>query len=229
MKWSWIRSYRIWTDILTEFNIKNAKMKKFILSAVALIFCSFTSAQDADRMMSALVRTIEDKGISCEAEITVPGSDETLRATLIMKGEHWFMQTPEVAFWYDGETEWNGIVEDGKVIEVMVSDPSPEDQVSSNPFLLIRHHEGFSVSSPDSKTLVLTAIDRKKGAYAGILDVRVSFGNDGRPTLITMKSRDLKDGDIRMKIVRYETGTAKESDFKFSKAKWPDAQIIDLR
>lgn len=206
-------------------------MKKYILIAIAFLSCGLTatSAQDADGMMAALIRTIEDKGISCEAIVSTGNGDEGNRARLIMKGEKWFLQTPEVAVWFDGKTEWSGIVEDDRIIEVMIQERSVEEQMSDNPFLLIRHHEGFTVSATDSKTLVLTAIDRKNGAYEGILKVVVTLGNDGHPTLISMRQKDMRDSDITMKIVRYDTGTTRESDFTFPKDKWPDAEIIDLR
>lgn len=204
-------------------------MKKFILLAIAVLSCGIIAAQDADRMMATLIRTIGDKGISCDATISAGNGNDEIRVRLIMKGEQWFLQTPETAVWYDGKTEYSGIVEDDKVIEVMIQECSTEEQMSGNPFLVIKHHDGFNVSATDSRTLVLTAEDQKKGAYEGILKVVVTFGTDNRPTLIRIRQKDMGDSDITMKITRYETGTTSESDFTFPKDKWPDAEIIDLR
>lgn len=202
-------------------------MKRLLLLALSVLTCGIMTAQDADRMMNTLIETIENKGISCDAEFEVtPGESRDIK--LIMKGERWFMQTPETNVWYDGKTGWMGVVEDGKVIEVMMEEVSVEEQISNIPFLMIKYHEGFDVSASDSKTLVLTARDQKRGSYEGILKMTVSFGNDGNPTLIRMRQKDISS-DIICRIRRFETGTTKDSDFTFPKEKWPDAEIIDMR
>ncbi len=198
---------------------------------IAVLMCGILSAQDAESMVNALVKTISEQGIRCSATIlgSTPG-DVDMSATLEMKGEKYCMVTPESSYWYDGKTLWNGLDIDGNIVEVYMTEPDLDEIAGTNPFVLIRRHEGFKLSAPDARLLRLTAEDQEHGAN-GILSMDVKYGDNGKPALLSVQML-ISEGttaDIKIRIDKFETGGTKESDFVFPKSKWPDAEIIDLR
>ncbi len=204
-------------------------MIRCIFTTIATVLvCMSVPAQNAEAIISGLIGKIEKDGVKCEATIhSISNLDGAgAKATLKMKGEHYCMTTPESSYWYDGKTLWNGITLDGDIIETYISEPTSAEAASSNPFLMMKHHEGFDISAPDSRTIELTAKDRKKGSY-GIRKMTVILGNDAFPSEVRLRM-NTDDGFI-IRIDRYTIGGIDDTDFTYPAAEWPDAEIIDLR
>ncbi len=207
-------------------------MRHLILTVAALALSITLPAQNAESIISSLINTIESKGVRCEA--TIRNADEPdsqgMRASLIMKGERYSLKTPESTYWYDGRNLWNGIASGDEIIEVYITEPSDEEIVTTNPFILIKRHEGFAISVSENGTLVLKAKDQKNGSN-GVLSMTVRFKSDGQPSSIDVRSRlsAQMEANFSITINRYETGNVSDSEFNYPKSKWPDAQVIDLR
>lgn len=204
-------------------------MIRHIAATIATVLvCMSVPAQNAEAIISGLIGKIEKDGVKCEATIhSISNMDgDGAKATLKMKGERYCMTTPESSYWYDGKTLWYGITLDGDIIETYISYTTSEGAALSNPFLMMKHHEGFDISAPDSKTIELTAKDRKNGSY-GIKEMTVILDNGGFPSEIRLRM-NTDDGFI-IRIDRYAIGGIDDTDFTYPAAKWPDAEIIDLR
>lgn len=204
-------------------------MKKTVLTIVASLLAIMpAAAQDAEEIISGFISTIEKDGVKCEATILNPSDPGAAgaKAALEMKGERYFMTTPESYYWYDGKTLWNGIVMDGKLIETYVSEPSQSEAAASNPFLMMKHHDGFDISATDAHTIRLTAKDKKKGSY-GVREMTVTLDKEGIPSEIRLQMST--NASFVIRIDKYSTGGTAAGDFTYPAAKWPDAEIIDLR
>lgn len=206
-------------------------MKKLLFAivtaAMASAFCS-SSAQDADRILDGLLQTLSENGISCSGTLSSAEFDN-VPVSLVMKGERYCISLPETTYWFDGKTGWNGIKDDGNILEVYIQEPDADDFMS-NPFVLLRQRSAFSVSAPDSKTLKLTAKDRQKGVN-GALDLTILLDEKGNPSEIsfTMLVSEAATGTLRFKIARYATSGITDDALAFSMEDYPDVEIIDLR
>lgn len=208
-------------------------MKKLIVSLTLALAAFPALAQNAEQMFDKLLQSIRQDGISCEG--TIRNADDTNdpgnKVSLVMKAEKYCIRLSESTYWYDGKYGWNGIGSDYNINEVYISEPD-DDELSSNPFVLLMNREAFNISATDGRTLALTAKDQVKGVY-GALSLKLRFTDEGRPLQITMdmliseKSRNVFR--TVTDISSFKTSVTDDSVFTFQKSKWPDAEIIDLR
>lgn len=158
---------------------------------------------------------------------TTPESETT--GTLLISGQQFQMQTPEMTTWFDGKTQWAMLKGAG---EVNVSEPTEEERAAMNPSTLINiYKKGYSLKLRKTSlrglptyTVHLVA-KNKKAAFSEIyVDVEQATSN---PLCLRAK----KDGNwMRLAIQSFKANQSlPASTFTFPSQDYPDIEVIDLR
>lgn len=215
------------------------KTRKNMLRINRLLFCIawlvFALPVGAQQLGAEdiLARTSEAfrKAVGVKATFTVQTSEGSSVGIIRLKGEKFLLETDGTTTWFDGRTQWSYLASSD---EVNISEPTPEELQSINPYALLSLHEhGYKLKlgkvensqlKPFYK-LVLTATERKQDLQCIILYVtKDTF----RPARISMAQRG---GETALVIIdSYQTGeNYPDSLFVFDKKAYPTAEMIDLR
>lgn len=204
-----------------------------ILLSIALLLLSvpvWAQQPDAKEVLERTVRNFREAG-GIKAAFTVRTSEGTSTGTICLKGDKFLLEADGVTTWFDGHTQWSYLASSK---EVNVSEPTPEELQSINPYAFLSLDErGYKLklgkmgNAQDHSLykLVFTATDRKQDLQCVILYVaKDSF----RPVRVSMAQRG---GQTVVIIINsYRTGqTYPDSFFVFEKKAYPEAEIIDLR
>lgn len=166
-----------------------------------------------------------------KATYSVRTSDGTSTGTIRLKGDKFLLEAEGVTTWFDGKTQWSYLASSD---EVNVSEPTPEELQSINPYALLSlYKHGFKeklakIDNAQDASLykvVLTATDRKQDMQCIILYVsKDTF----RPVRISMAQRS---GETAVIIINsYQAGQSyPDTLFVFDKKAYPKAEVIDLR
>lgn len=180
-----------------------------------------------------LERTSEafKKAGGVKATFTVQTSEGSTAGTLRLKGKKFLLEADGVNTWFDGHTQWSYLASSD---EVNVSEPTPEELQSINPYALLSLHEhGYKLAlgkadNPQLNSfykLVLTATKRNQDLQSITLYItKDTF----RPSRISMVQRG---GETALIVINsYQTGEAYPDNlFVFDKKAYPTAEMIDLR
>lgn len=153
----------------------------------------------------------------------------TQRGTLLLKGECFYLECGGVKSWFDGKNQWSYVE---KNEEVTLSNPSPEELQSINPYALInsyatlfeyRYGSRHTFKGKHGNEVVLTP--RQKGDIQSIV---LFISDNYQPLHITV---NLANGQVQeFRIVSYKTHQPyTETTFRFNPKQYPDAEIIDMR
>ena len=158
---------------------------------------------------------------------TAPESETT--GTLLINGQQFQMETPEMTTWFDGKTQWAMLKGAG---EVNVSEPTEEERAAMNPSTLISiYKKGYSYKLKQSTLRgkatyqVHLKAKSKKAAFSEIyVDVEQGTNN---PLCLRAK----RDGNwMRLAILSFQAGqNFPATTFTFPKQDYPDIEVIDLR
>lgn len=148
-----------------------------------------------------------------------------------LKGEKFKLKTADVVTWFDGKTQWSYLADSE---EVNVSNPTPAELQSLNPYALLQlYQQGYVCRLGTTKSfrgkpvyeVNLTAVNRtQEPERMAVVIAKDTF----RPLFVTVEQRDKSRSEIT--ITSYQTGQ-KYADalFTFDKKQYPQAEIIDLR
>ena len=209
-------------------------MRKGFILFILWAFCSLgAAAQNAKEILDATAaRMMESGGVRAQFKATqfqgtTPESETT--GTLLISGQQFQMETPEMTTWYDGKTQWAMLKGAG---EVNVSEPTEEERAAMNPSTLINiYKKGYSYKLKKSTlrgkptySIYLKA-KNKKAAFSEIyVDVEQGTNN---PLCLRAK----RDGNwMRLAILSFQAGqTLPATTFTFPTQDYPDIEVIDLR
>ena len=146
-----------------------------------------------------------------------------------MKGECFYLECSGVKSWFDGETQWSYVEENE---EVTVSNPSPKELQSINPYALINSYATLfdyqygnrhAIKGKQGNEVILTP--RRKSDIKSIV---LFISDNYQPLHITI---NLTNGQVQeFRIVSYKTHQPyAETTFHFNPKQYPDAEVIDMR
>ncbi len=204
-----------------------------ILLSIALFLLSvpvLAQQPDAKEVLERAARNFREAG-GIKAAFTVRTSEGASAGTICLKGDKFLLEAEGTITWFDGHTQWSYLASSE---EVNVSEPTPEELQSINPYVFLSLDErGYKLklgkmdNAQDQSLykLVFTATDRKQDLQCVILYVaKDSF----RPVRVSMAQRG--GGTVVIIINSYRTGqTYPDSFFVFDRKAYPAAEIIDLR
>jgi outer membrane lipoprotein-sorting protein len=156
---------------------------------------------------------------------------EGFDGSILMKGDRFFLSTPEADSWFDGKTQWVYLKNS---MEVNVSEPTPQELQMMTPSILFSlYKKDFNCKYTGERTDVkgrpvheLELIPRKKTEVTKLI-VQI----DRKDCLPASVSIIYKNGINNMiHINKYLTGqNCPDSVFVFDRKKYPEAEVIDLR
>ena len=163
---------------------------------------------------------------------TIEAPEGASEGKILLKGEKFRLETGGITTWFDGQTQWSYVeVND----EVNVSEPTPQELQSINPYALLQlYKQGYalqmgSVTELNAKPVyevILTAEDKTADfrQISVLVDrqtyrpLRISFVQQGNNALTTVSLASFRDRQS------YD-----DRQFVFDAAAYPSAEVIDLR
>lgn len=148
-----------------------------------------------------------------------------------LQGEKFQLDADGTKTWFDGTTQWSYLANSD---EVNVSEPTPEELQSINPYALLSiYKQGYSMKLGKTNTyggkpayeVILTASSRKQDLQCVILYVaKDTF----QPLCISLTQKG--GSSVAIRITSYKAGQSyANSLFTFDKKAYPTAEVIDLR
>ncbi len=201
---------------------------RYIIVSVILTTANIVaSATEANDIIEKFISTFESaKSLTMRYNMSIDNSESTA-GIMCIRGEKFKINSAPIAVWYDGNTQWT-YMSDTK--EVSVTEPTPEEIADINPFVIINNFRKgcdakITTSTAESTTVVLTP--RQSGS--GLQSATIVFANSTslpRHIELNLKSGASMSLDITSitRDINYPPST-----FVFSKDKYPDATIVDLR
>lgn len=150
-----------------------------ILLSIALLLLSvpvLAQQPDAKEVLEQAARNFREAG-GIKAAFTVRTSEGASTGTICLKGDKFLLEAEGTTTWFDGHTQWSYLASSE---EVNVSEPTPEELQSINPYVFLSLDErGYKLklgkmdNAQDQSLykLVFTATDRKQDLQCVILYV----------------------------------------------------------
>ena len=202
-------------------------MKKLIIIIAALCLSTASFAQDNKETKAFLDKAIAqfEKG-GVELNGVVYYGDGSFALTLKMDHERYHASVADFALWFDNQTQWFL-----RSNEIYVSQPSSDEQLAVNPYLLMKYaRDQFDIRSIDSKQLpkgATTGIQLLPRAYSELQNARLFFDKDY--CLVSLQA-NLQNGNTANVEVTSFTNGLKFNDSVFTcDSKNFDAEVIDMR
>ena len=146
----------------------------------------------------------------------------TQQGILLLKGECFYLECGGVKSWFDGKTQWSYVEQNE---EVTISNPSPEELQSINPYALINSYASLF----DYRYGTRHTIKGKQGDEIILTPRQILFiSGKFQPLYITI---NLSNGQTQeFRILSYKAGQPyTEATFRFNPKLYPDAEVIDMR
>ncbi len=205
-------------------------MKSKTLLTLLLLLAAALPAFSADNAASVLDKAAQKiraaKSIKASYSLSSPGSGTT-SGTLTLAGDKFVMTSGDMTIWYDGTTQWVYVKADN---EVNITEPTAEELQQVNPFVINttfrQNYNARRLSSAGAtKKISLTA----KKSTSDIRSATVTISTStGLPTALSLTMASGQTASI--KISSLKTGQQLPvSTFRFPKASYPGAEIVDLR
>lgn len=204
---------------------------RFILSSLMILALSFvmrgsTPAPSAAEILRKAQAEITDAP-SIEASFTVTSGHNSSKGSIIVSGNRFRLITPEMSTWFDGKTQWSY---SPAVNEVNISEPTPEELRQINPFAIIEglrtNFTARRISSPAGTDRLQLTPKGKSSEYTMV--TAVFNASTHLPSEISLTGADR--AVTKIVITSIKKGKALKPDtFRFNKAQYPGAEIVDLR
>lgn len=202
---------------------------KYRLMAVAAAVCmafGLHAAVSAASVMDAMHAKIAAAD-AVEVMFTIKGAAGNVQGSAIMSGSAFFFETPDLCVWYDGKTQWALLRSSD---EVNITEPTAEELTTTNPFAILSNYAGtYKVRRlADSKgcyNLRLTPL----AAHQAIAEIDISCDIKTKwPRSVKIVFADKRMISLGVDAIR-TIAKQPASVFRYDKAKFPTAEIIDLR
>jgi outer membrane lipoprotein-sorting protein len=220
-------------------------MKHSSVSGVFLFFLMlFGTYSQAFAQKDAMAKDLLDKsseiftrsaGISAFFTFNIKNvrakTAESFDGTILMKGDKFFLSTPEADAWFDGKTQWVYLKNNQ---EVNISEPTKEELQLMTPAILFRiYKKDFNYKYVGERTDIkgfpvyeLELIPQKKTDIKKII-VQVDKKNNLPVSIVILNKNEINNN---IYINKYQTGQNYSDDtFVFDKKKYSGVEIIDLR
>ena len=191
-----------------------------LLCAIALFIATPAAAQTtAKQLFDKAAATVGYEG-GVSASFSMSGSG-SVKGNIIIKGNKFKATTSGLTIWYDGQTQWTYLKQ---TEEVNIT--TPAEQAALNPYKIINlYKQGYDISytkSGNNYQLHMTA----QTAKHSIKEAYVTLNANYEPTQIKAQTAD---GWTIVNISGFKKGNFSDATFRFNRADYPNAEIVDLR
>lgn len=211
-------------------------MRKILTTIFFVIFSLALNAQDAQTILENAAKAYNNAGgikasFVLNSKHSSSNDTYTYNGTAFLKANKFKIEIPDAITWFDGRTQWVYMKENE---EVNISNPDNSELQNISPsYILNTYKNGYKLTYKGekvsgNKTLVeieLTPFKQNSDIRKIIIGIDKST-NIFSSIIITDKSGMTNN----LKITNLTTGVnLSEEIFKFNKANYPNAEIIDLR
>ncbi len=205
------------------------KTLRYILGLVMILglALSVSAAETADGMLKKAAGAINGS-TGLTASFTLDYGSQKVTGTMKASGKKFALQTSSTSTWYDGKNMWTY---NAKNAETTLMTPTPQEVAEANPLSIVNSYSAnftaaFAKTQPKgSKTIVLTPKSKQSG-YRSV-HVTIPDGSVFPSKLVVIPSSGQK---VTVSISQVKTGQKlPEATFVYPKAKYPKAEIVDLR
>lgn len=207
------------------------RTRSILLIAIAMMLTLPLSAQGtAEVWINKAVALFQNKGAEVIFHINEEGFH--LNGKLLMEGNSYHFDTDEMKVWFDGTTQWTMQFDDDYK-ELYISNPSPEDQQSINPYLLLKNYKKHFTASDGSEKMmsgkpvhevILTAKDDQQE----LTSLRVYIKSDGHIAALLLDFPDDREYKIDVRSMRSGL-TFPKNTFTYQEKTLPADEVIDMR
>lgn len=207
------------------------RTRSILLIAIAMMLTLPLSAQGtAEVWINKAVALFQNKGAEVIFHINEEGFH--LNGKLLMEGNSYHFDTDEMKVWFDGTTQWTMQFDDDYK-ELYISNPSPEDQQSINPYLLLKNYKKHFTASDGSEKMmsgkpvhevILTAKDDQQE----LTSLRVYIKSDGHIAALLLDFPDDREYKIDVRSMRSGL-TFPKNTFTYPEKTLPADEVIDMR
>ncbi len=200
-------------------------MKRYFFTLLFAVVAMATYAFDAKSVLDKVYAEYK-KCPSITAEFVIRVGEDEDEGTVLLQGSKFRTQMSNHITWFDGKTMWS-YAKDNE--EVNVTEPTQTQLAKINPYAFLGIYKtGYDVTfGKNTKTyyeIVLTATSSKSSIKKAIIHVNRM---NNHPTYVMMGQTK---GNIEIRVTSFKKGKKQaDSAFKFNKAKYPKADVIDLR
>ncbi len=216
-------------------------MKKIIYIVLLITVTAMSGFSQKDGKAKELLDKASDKykeagGISAGFSLNVKNpqtkAGESFEGTILMKGEKFYLSTPDADTWFNGKTQWV-YLKDAQ--EVNISEPSGRDIQMMNPaaiFTLYKVNSNYKylgekkdVKGRSVYEVELIPTNQNEEISKIVLQINKM---DYFPVMFRITNKNKMESTVY--ISKYQLGqTYADAIFSFDKKKYPKAEIIDLR
>ncbi|GBU07183.1 membrane protein [Bacteroidales bacterium] len=174
-------------------------------------------------------------GVSAQFAIHIKDSKliQTFEGDIKMKGDKFYLSTPDIDTWFDGKTQWAYLKQND---EVNITEPEAEELQMINPINILGIYKNGSYTCKylgerqDAKQKSVFEVElnpkNKKGQITKIVLQLSKI--DFTPTKFQVFYKNKLENIIQ--INKYEKGQSlSDQIFVFDKKKYPEVDVIDLR
>lgn len=206
------------------------RIKLFIISFATLFAQSISAQGTAEVWLNKAVDQLHRKGVEIAFRINEEGFN--ISGKLLMEGDSYLFDTEEMKVWFDGTTQWTMQFDD-EYSELYISNPTPEDQQSINPYLLLKNYkERFTIRDGSEKVIngspihevILTA----KNDDQELDGLKVYIKSDGTIAALRLIFPDEREYKVEVRSMRNGLTFPKNS-FTYSASAYPADEVIDMR
>jgi outer membrane lipoprotein-sorting protein len=205
----------LWGSCSSAFAQKDAKAKELLDKSSE----TFARSESTSASFTLNIKNVKAK------------TAESFDGTILMKGDKFFLSTPETNVWFDGKTQWIYFKSNQ---EVNISEPKKEELQLMTPSILFSiYKKDFNYQYIGERTDIkgfpvyeLVLIPQQKTDIKKMI-IQLDKKNNLPVSIVILHQNEINNN---IYINKYQTGQNYSDDtFVFDRKKYPDTEIIDLR
>lgn len=212
------------------------RLDKLFLSRLAgLLFACLLTAIPARGQQATDARSILDRAADAfrqaggvEMRFEVKTADSESEGIIVLKGERFRLTSEGMTTWFDGRTQWTYLAD---CQEVNITTPTAEELQTMNPYAWLSMSDKtyrLKVLKSDSRqvSIQMSATHRAQTVASLVVNLDRSTYRPLKVTFVPQGSRQA----VVIEVKRYQDGkNYDDQEFVWDAARYPDAEIIDLR
>lgn len=202
-------------------------MKKHIFLSLVLLVATIAPVRAIETASQVLAKcaTALSQAPSLSATVSVTASGESIDMTMLISQQRFMLESPQMALWYDGVTQWTY---DKDSREVNITEPTPDELLECNPFAIINYYSKAYTTrrlAGDGTVVELASKSRSANVRRAVITIDESTNMPSK-IVLTMSS-----GHTMVAVVKSIKRGANVPDarFRYDRSKYPASEIIDLR
>lgn len=193
---------------------------------------------DTDKMLKASLEFLQNPtgmDMTYTVKINDPNnkSNHLTRGSITLKEQKFYLSTPELEIWYDGENQWTYYPQNK---EVNISSPDANELAALIPFFISKDYDKYYTCkylrytySTEQQSYIhcLSLIPKNKNNHIEIINFNL-FDQNFAPYIIVLNDKNGAKTTITLKSVKPRTDID-ETIFRFDPDKHKGVEIVDLR